>query len=112
ERPQLGFLPLPLASETGFFYLTLLFFIVSAVALWVFVRSPVGYALKGVRENEARMRALGYDVWRYKYFTSLVAAFFAGIAGQLFVALECFLSPSALGVTLSAQALMMVLVAA
>jgi len=112
ERPQLGFLPLPLASETGFFYLTLLFFIVSAVALWVFVRSPVGYALKGVRENEARMRALGYDVWRYKYFASLVAAFFAGIAGELFVYLEGFVSPSALGVTLSAQALMMVLVGA
>jgi branched-chain amino acid transport system permease protein len=112
ERPQLGFLPLPLASATGFFYLTLLFFIVSAVALRVLVRSPVGYALKGVRENEARMRALGYDVWRYKYFASLVAAFFAGVSGELFVYLEGFVSPSALGVTLSAQALMMVLVGA
>src|SRR5215831_11394224 len=112
ERPQLGFLPLPLASETGFFYLTLLFFIVSAVALWVFVRSPVGYALKGVRENEARMRALGYDVWRYKYFASLVAAFFAGVAGELFVYLNGFVSPSALSVTVSAQVLIMVLVGA
>ena len=112
ERPQPSWLPLPLASATGFFYLTLLFFIGSAIALWVLVRSPVGYALKGVRENEARMRALGYDVWRYKYFASLVAALFAGIAGELFVYLDGFVSPSALGVTLSAQALMMVLVGA
>jgi branched-chain amino acid transport system permease protein len=42
----------------------------------------------------------------------MVAAFFAGIAGELFVYLEGFVSPSALGVTLSAQALMMVLVGA
>jgi branched-chain amino acid transport system permease protein len=112
ERPQASWLPLPLASAAGFFYLTLFLFIVSTIALWVLVRSSVGYALRGMRENEARMRALGYDVWRYKYFASLVAAFFAGVAGELFVYLEGFVSPSALSVTLSAQALMMVLVGA
>jgi branched-chain amino acid transport system permease protein len=58
------------------------------------------------------MRALGYNAWAYKYFASLIAAFFAGIAGELFLYLEGFVSPSALSVTLSAQALMMVLVGA
>jgi len=76
------------------------------------VRSPVGYALKGVRENEARMRALGYAIWQYKYFASIVAAFFAGVAGELFVYLNGFVSPSALSVTVSAQVLIMVLVGA
>src|SRR5262249_40189014 len=68
--------------------------------------------LKGVRENEARMRALGYAVWHYKYFASIVAAFFAGVAGELFVYLNGFVSPSALSVTVSAQVLIMVLVGA
>jgi branched-chain amino acid transport system permease protein len=112
ERPRLPWFPSLLASAGGFFYLTLFVFLVSTTALWVFVRSPVGYALKGVRENEARMRALGYAVWQYKYFASIVAAFFAGVAGELFVYLNGFVSPSALSVTVSAQVLIMVLVGA
>jgi branched-chain amino acid transport system permease protein len=112
ERPRLPWFPSLLASAAGFFYLTLFVFVVSTVALWVLVRSPVGYALKGVRENEARMRALGYAVWQYKYFASIVAAFFAGVAGELFVYLNGFVSPSALSVTVSAQVLIMVLVGA
>jgi branched-chain amino acid transport system permease protein len=112
ERPSVEWFPLSLTSAAGFFYLTLLIFVVSTIALWVLVRSPVGYALKGVRENEGRMRALGYDVWKYKYFASLVAALFAGIAGELFLYLNGFVSPSALSVTASAQVLMMVLVGA
>jgi branched-chain amino acid transport system permease protein len=108
----LPWFPSLFASAGGFFYLTLFVFLVSTIALWVFVRSPVGYALKGVRENEARMRALGYAVWHYKYFASIVAAFFAGVAGELFVYLNGFVSPSALSVTVSAQVLIMVLVGA
>ena len=104
--------PGAIASAAGFFYVTLTVFIVSTLALSVLVRSPVGYALKGVRENEGRMRALGYDVWKYKYFASLVAALFAAIAGELFLYLNGFVSPSALSVTVSAQVLMMVLVGA
>ena len=104
--------PGAIASAAGFFYLTLIVFVVSTLALSVLVRSPVGYALKGVRENEGRMRALGYDVWKYKYFASLVAALFAAIAGELFLYLNGFVSPSALSVTVSAQVLMMVLVGA
>jgi branched-chain amino acid transport system permease protein len=109
ERPKVVAL---LASPIGYFYLSLAVFAVCAVALSVFVRSPVGYALLGVRENEGRMRTLGYAVWQYKYFSTLVAAFFAGVAGELFVYLDGFVSPSALSVTLSAQVLMMVLVGA
>jgi len=104
--------PGAIASAAGFFYLTLVVFVVSTLALSVLVRSPVGYALKGVRENESRMRALGYDIWKYKYFASLVAALFAAIAGELFLYLNGFVSPSALSVTVSAQVLMMVLVGA
>jgi len=112
ERPRFPWFPSLLASASGFFYLTLFVFLVSTIALWIFVRSPVGYALKGVRENEARMRALGYAIWQYKYFASIVAAFFAGVAGELFVYLNGFVSPSALSVTVSAQVLIMVLVGA
>ena len=48
----------------------------------------------------------------HKYFASIVAGFFAGVAGELFVYLNGFMSPSALSVTVSAQVLIMVLVGA
>lgn len=112
ERPKFGWFPALFTSSVGFFYLSLLVFVISAIALWVLVRSPVGYALMGIRENDGRMRALGYAVWKYKYFASIVAAFFAGVAGELFVYFNGFVSPSALSVTVSAQVLIMVLIGA
>jgi branched-chain amino acid transport system permease protein len=112
-RPELaGLLPWSPGTTTGYFYLVLIVFVASTLAMYVFVSSPVGLALKGVRENESRMQALGYNVWSYKYLVSLVSAFFAGLAGELFMYLHGFISPSALSVTVSAQALMMILVGA
>jgi branched-chain amino acid transport system permease protein len=58
------------------------------------------------------MRALGYDIWNYKFVISLVAAAFAGLAGELFMYLQNFVSPSALGVAVSAQVLMMIVIGA
>lgn len=113
KRPDLGaWFPWPLGSTTGYYYFVLLVFAFAALALYVFVTSPFGYALKGIRENELRMRALGYNVWAYKYVVSLVAALFAGLAGELYMYLNSFVSPSSLSVTVSAQVLMMLLVGA
>jgi branched-chain amino acid transport system permease protein len=109
ERPRWLW---PIASSHGYFYLVLAVFVLATAAMRVFVGSPVGYALKGIRENEGRMRALGYDVWRYKYFVSIVAAFFAAVAGELYLYLNSFISPSNLSVTVSAQVLMMILIGA
>jgi branched-chain amino acid transport system permease protein len=112
-RPSLGaWFPWSLASTVGYFYLVLAIFIVSAAMLYVFVTSPFGYALRGIRDNEMRMRALGYHVWAYKYLASIVSAVFAGVAGELYMYLNNFVSPSSLSVTVSAQVLMMILVGA
>ncbi len=89
-----------------------LVFAVSTLVMWTLVRSPFGYALRGIRENEERMKALGYNVWRYKLLVSMVAAFFAGVAGILFLSLNSFVGPQALSIALSAQVLLMVLVGA
>jgi branched-chain amino acid transport system permease protein len=111
-RPSLGpWLP-AVSSTVGYFYFVLAIFVVSAATLYIFVTSPFGYALRGIRDNEMRMRALGYHVWAYKYLASIVSAAFAGVAGELFMYLNNFVSPSALSVTVSAQVLMMILVGA
>ena len=42
------------------------------------VKSPFGRALRGIRESELRMQALGFDVWRYQYVAFVLSAAFAG----------------------------------
>ena len=58
------------------------------------VHSPFGRSLTGIRENEARMHAIGSPVFRRRLTIYVIAAALAGIAGALlaqttqFVALE------------------------
>jgi branched-chain amino acid transport system permease protein len=108
-RPVLG---IRLDGAGAYLVFVAVVFALSTAALWTLVRSPFGYALRGIRENEERMKALGYDVWRYKVVVSMVAAFFAGVAGILFLSLNSFVGPQALSIALSAQVLLMVLVGA
>ena len=108
-RPKLGAIfPWSLTDGATFFYFTLIIFVIVAGAIYVLVRSPFGYALQGIRENESRMRALGYNVWLYKYVAFIAAGFFAGIGGVLFVYYNSFVNTSALGIPLSGEGLLMV----
>jgi branched-chain amino acid transport system permease protein len=107
-RPNLG-LPWSLGDGVPFYYFILLVFVVVAAVLFVIVRSPFGRALVGIRESEARMEVLGYNVWLYKYVAFVLAGFFAGVAGNLFAYYNGFVSPSYLSVIFSATALIMVI---
>ena len=78
-------------------------------ALALIVSSPFGKALVGIRESERRMEVLGYDVWRHKYVAFILAGLFAGLAGNLFVYFNGFVSPSYLNILFSASALLMVI---
>ena len=64
-RRTLG-LPWSLADSTPFYYFVLFFVVLGTLLLVRICHSPFGYALRGIRESETRMLALGYNVWRYK----------------------------------------------
>ena len=49
------------------------------------VNSHSGLVLKGVRDQEDRLRFLGYRVENYKLCAFVVSAILAGIAGALYV---------------------------
>ena len=72
--------------------------------------SAFGQALKGVRDNEDRMRALGYSVTTLKLAALVVAGGFAGFAGSLWVTQLRFVSPADVGFTTSAVALLCVII--
>jgi urea transport system permease protein len=71
--------------------ISILFFIASAVALgagyvffaWI-VSGKMGSVIKGIRDNEARVRFLGYHVESYKLFVFTITAVISGIAGALY----------------------------
>jgi len=88
-------------NTTWFYYMVLIFFLISAVLLYRLVRSPYGLALVGIREDESRMEAVGYNTWLYKYTAFVISGSFAGIAGVLFVYYNFFVSPNHLGIITS-----------
>jgi branched-chain amino acid transport system permease protein len=106
-RPALG--PFDLSANTGYYYVCLAFCALSLVLMMVIVRSPFGLVLRGVRETPRRMRALGYNVWLYRYLAMLISGGFAGLAGVLFAWYNQFVGPGALSLDQSTQILIMVI---
>ncbi len=74
---------LPFAGPNTFYYIALTVFAVSALAIAILVRSPFGLTLRGIRENEARMKSLGFNTWLHCYLSFIVSGFFASVAGIL-----------------------------
>lgn len=98
-----------LAGDRPFYFFILLLEGAGVLLLTRLATSPFGFALRGIRESETRMQALGYDVWRYKFAAFIVAAVFAGLAGALYAYYNRFVSPDYLGVFRSAEVLLMVI---
>jgi ABC-type branched-subunit amino acid transport system permease subunit len=97
-------------ADVPFYYVVLLLFAVLTLAMNRLVDSRFGAALQGVRENESRMAALGYPVYRIKLTAFVIGAAVAGLAGALLANNNLFVSPSLLHWTQSANLLIMVLV--
>jgi branched-chain amino acid transport system permease protein len=69
-------------------------FAVTALLLLLFVHSPFGLSLRGIRSNEARLTALGYRTGLHRYLAWVIAVFFAGVAGVLYIFVNDLISPS------------------
>jgi len=100
---------LSLASARGFYDATLIVFLVAIVAVAIFVRSPLGAALAGTRDQPRRMNALGYHVWMIRFWAFMFSGLLTSLAGILFVYYTEFISPQALALTASAEGLLMVI---
>ncbi len=107
-RPDLG-LPWTMTRDGNFYYLVLVFFAVSYFLFRCIVRSPFGYTLVGIRDNERRMLTLGYNVQQYKYICYVLSVVFAGLAGTLYAYFALFVSTSELNWFWSGEVVLMVL---
>jgi branched-chain amino acid transport system permease protein len=85
-------------------------FVVGFLVLWSVSASPLGATLRGIRDNEPRMRALGYATRRFKLAAFVIAGGVAGLAGGLLAAQQRLVTPADLGFTTSALALIAVVI--
>jgi branched-chain amino acid transport system permease protein len=58
------------------------------------LRSPYGRVLKGIREDEAAVQALGKNTYRFKMWSLIVGSAMSGLAGSLFAHYITFIDPS------------------
>jgi branched-chain amino acid transport system permease protein len=97
------------ASASHFYWLTLGIAALVIVLLRIIVFSPFGFALRATRDSPLRSEAIGIDGKRTQWTAFVIAGTAAGIAGALFAYLKGSVFPDSLGISLSVDALVMVL---
>ena len=106
--PTLGFNEI---WNSGTIYQFVLVVVVAALFLIQRVlASPMGLAFQGSRDNEVRMGALGYDVWRYRVAAIVLSGTLCGLAGALFAFHSGLISPTNVGVAASGLLVLMVII--
>lgn len=102
----------PLAIEwmSGtIYYFVLAVVLIGVGLLHLMTRSRYGLILTGIRENESRMVALGYNCWLYKFSAFVISGAVAGVAGTLFVYHSGIIAPSNVDISQSGLLVLMVI---
>jgi branched-chain amino acid transport system permease protein len=97
-------------GRVGYFYLVTVCLVVSYLLCRTLVTSPFGAVLAGIRENDAKMRALGYNTRAYKLAVVVVAYGFGSLAGALYTPFAGFVAPELFFWLVSGRVLIMVVV--
>jgi urea transport system permease protein len=106
DRMTLTFGPLyelSLFDDVPMYYTVLAVVIIVYLATIALIRSSFGKIVIGVRENEDRMLALGFDTPTYKTLVFGLSGLLAGLAGALYATHANFAHPSNAGVLFSTQ---------
>ncbi len=93
------------ASAAGLYYLALFLLAAGLYFLYRLDRSPLGYALRAVRDNEARAEAIGLSPFALRLLGFVISGALAGVAGFLQVAWQRSAFPDFLYWTKSAEAI-------
>jgi branched-chain amino acid transport system permease protein len=97
-------------DTTNYYYFTLVVVALAAAALWRISRSPFGYTLRMLRENQSRAAFLGVNVKLCMLINFVIAGTFAGLAGALWGPFQRSVSPLLLGWVQSGMAVFMTLI--
>jgi urea transport system permease protein len=97
-RSFFGFNLFDPVNKRMLFFIAAVTLLVMLAIVWQLYRSRYGELLIAVRDQEERIRFLGYDPANIKVVAYVLAAAMAGIAGALFVPIVGIISPASVGV--------------
>jgi branched-chain amino acid transport system permease protein len=104
-------IPMPefISSLKTSYYFVLIILGVCLILMYLIIKSPFGTTLQAIRDNPERCAAVGINVRRHQLMGIVVATFFAGLAGVLFVTVEGSVFPDLLFWVLSLEVFIMCL---
>jgi len=77
-----------LSSLNSSYYFILIVLVICLIVMYLILKSPFGNTLQAIRDNPQRCEAIGINVRRHQLIAIVIATFFGGLAGVLFVVLE------------------------
>lgn len=111
--PLMSLAPLsatPLATGPTFFWIVVALVAITYVVLKLLVTSQFGLVLAASRDRDRRVTFLGYRTARYRAVIYTLSGAIAGAGGALYAFHEGYVAPDVLGVNLSTQVLLWVLI--
>jgi len=97
-------------SHTQYYYLVLAAVILCGLGYRVFMRSPFGLGLRGIKASESRMQSLGFRTSLHLYAAFVLSGALASFAGVLYVYYNKFVNPVAASFPVSVEAALMAIV--
>jgi branched-chain amino acid transport system permease protein len=108
QRSTAGF-GLDLQDDTTLYYIVLAILAVSIYFISRLVNARFGHVIEAIRENEARMEAIGYPTFRFKLTAFTIAGALGGLAGALLANQNSYVNPGILHWTESGKLMIMVI---
>ncbi len=97
-------------NRNELYYLFLVIVLIIYIFLKRMINSPFGVALQGVRDDEKKMAALGFNYQLIRYVALLLSSLLAGLAGFMSVMFYTMISPNTLVISNSIAILFMCLI--
>lgn len=88
-----GFANLMWQGKAPFFYLTLVYAVITVAIVWKVQRSRLGYYLIALKEDDAAARMLGIDTTHYKLYATLISAALTSVGGVIYAQYIGFIEP-------------------
>ena len=107
SRNSLGIIDI--SDHLIFYYVVFSIFMLILILANFLVKSRFGIVIWGIKQNENKMKSLGYPVFKYKLVCFVIAGGIAGLAGALLANHGQYVSPALLHWTRSGELLVMVI---
>ena len=85
--------PIDFSSISHFYYLVLIVFVITLLALYSLERSRFGQAWRAIGQSHVLSESVGVNVMGYRVLAFVISSFFAGVAGACYAHYMTHMSP-------------------